>query len=264
MKKIGEGLLRFLKWLSFPFVGLWFALCYASAKHKAKKREKIPDHYSVDQRFKTVYNLVAMLLYLKDVKIEHRGLENVPKKAVLFACNHKSSIDPLALIKVFRDEKDWPLLSFVAKKELLDKGFGKILTLIDLVFIDRSDIRQAAAAVEEQEKLIRANVSVGIFPEGTRYPGDEFGEFKGGALKAAYRAYVPIVPVAIYGSEGLMEKTAEDGRRFNKVRGRKVVVEFLAPRQPSAFINVGSEYEAANVRGVIEKAWGKLAAERAK
>lgn len=200
-----------------------------------------------------------MLLYLKDVRIEERGLDKVPKKAVLFVGNHKSSLDPLALIKIFRDEKDWPLLSFVAKKELLKKGFGKILTLIDVVFIDRNDIRQAASAVDSQEKLIRDNVSVGIFPEGTRYPGNELGEFKGGALKAAYRAYVPIVPFVIYGSEGLMEKRAEDGRKFHKVKGRKVIVEFLSTQQPATFMNIASEYQAENIRQLIAKSWQKLA-----
>lgn len=261
MKKLGAGLLRFLKWLSFPFVGIGFVWMYVSALIKARGYAKNKERYGLDYRFRKVYNLVALVLYFKDLKIDVRGLDKVPKKAVLFACNHKSNLDPLALIKVFRDEKEWPLISFVAKKELLKKGFGKILTLIDIVFIDRADIRQAAASIEDQEKLIRGNVSLGIFPEGTRVPGDELGEFHGGALKAAYRAFVPIVPVAIYGSEGRMEKTADDGRRFRKAKGRRVVVQFLPPRQPMAFMNVGSQAEAANVREAIGGTLAKLAAE---
>ena len=46
-----------------------------------------------------------------------------------------------------------------------------------------------------------------IFPEGTRYKGEEggVGEFKAGAFRIAVKTGVPVVPVALTGARALFE-----------------------------------------------------------
>lgn len=248
-------LVRILQYLSFPFVGIEFIIRYLSALYKAKVYADDPERYSPSERYKTVYTLVSRIFYFRGVKIIKTGFENVPKKPVLFICNHKSNIDPLLLIQIMNYEKEYPLVSFVAKKELKEKGFGKIARLIDLVYIDRDDIRQMAESIGAQEKLLRSNISVAIFPEGTRIPGDEIGEFKAGALKVAYRAFAPIVPVTIYGSEGHMGSRSSRSEKFQKRHGYKIYVEFHKPLQPLNFMNVQSTIIANNARDTIAKSY---------
>lgn len=259
MSNFFRWIIRFLQYLSFPFVGIEFIARYLSALNKSRKYLKNPEDFPVDSRFKTVYILISRIFYFKGIKIIEKGWSNVPKKPVLFVCNHKSNLDPLVLIQILNNQKDYPLVSFVAKEEILKKGFGKLLRLIDCVFIDRNNLRQMAESIEEQEKLIRSNVSIGIFPEGTRMPGDDLGEFKAGSIKIAYRAFCPIVPVAIYGTEGKMEKSkSEDNRKFKRKKGYKVYVEFLKPLQPINFMNIESSILSKNLKENIENSYSNL------
>ena len=64
-------------------------------------------------------------------------------------------------------------------------------------------MNDATAIVESGRSFI-------IFPEGTRYKGEEggAGEFKAGAFRIAVKTGAPVVPVAISGARGLFEATA--------------------------------------------------------
>ena len=55
--------------------------------------------------------------------------------------------------------------------------------------------------------IVESGRSFVIFPEGTRYKGEEggAGEFKAGAFRIAIKTGVPVVPVAISGARGLFE-----------------------------------------------------------
>lgn len=254
MNKIARFFVRILQYLSFPFVGIEFLFRYVSALNKSRNYVNDPEKYLAESRYKTVYILVSRIFYFKGIKIVDIGFENVPKKPVLFVMNHKSNIDPLLLIQILNHYKEYPLVTFVAKEELLQKKIGKILRLIDVVFIKRDNIRQMSEALESQEKIIRSNISLGIYPEGTRIPGNIFGEFKGGALKVAYRTFVPIVPVLICNSEGKMEHNKKDlTKKFKKSKGYKIYVKFFKPLQPISFINMQSNMLANNIRDNLLK-----------
>ncbi|WP_169735581.1 lysophospholipid acyltransferase family protein [Mycoplasmoides alvi] len=246
-----------MQYLTFPIVGIEVLFRYLFALSKSKKYLESPEKFNVDERFRTVYLLVSRILYFKGIKIIEEGWDNVPKRPVLFVPNHKSNIDPLILINILNNHKDYPLVTFVAKKELLDKPFGKILRLIDVVFIDRNDIRQIASSIEDQENLIRNNISLGIFPEGTRTFSDEIKEFKGGSLKVAYRTFVPIVPVVLYNTQQRMDKKNKN-YKINKYKGYKVYVRFLEPLMPIKFMNVDSNNVANNIRNSIHENYLKI------
>ena len=66
-----------------------------------------------------------------------------------------------------------------------------------------------------------------IFPEGTRYKGEEggAGEFKAGAFRIAVKTGAPVVPVAISGARGLFEAHG------NRATPGTVYVRVLPPIQ---------------------------------
>ncbi|MDL2254477.1 1-acyl-sn-glycerol-3-phosphate acyltransferase [Ruminococcaceae bacterium OttesenSCG-928-I18] len=136
-------------------------------------------------------------------RIHVEGRENLPTtdQTVLFVSNHQSYLD----IPLFFEVLGYPY-PLMAKREL-----GKIpflrswMEMLDCIFVEREDIRAAAAAMKEAEEMLQSGRSLIVCPEGTRSMGDEMAEFKGGSVRMALRAGVPIVPLAVDGSYKILE-----------------------------------------------------------
>jgi 1-acyl-sn-glycerol-3-phosphate acyltransferase len=116
---------------------------------------------------------------------------------------------------------------YVAKKEL-----GRWIPSISLnlkhggnALIDRADRMQSVRAITAMAKTAQErNVSVVIFPEGTRSRDGRLGEFKRAGTEALLRAadQLPVVPAAVDGSWRLSNMLP---MRF----GSKVRIRFGAP-----------------------------------
>ena len=119
----------------------------------------------------------------------------------MFTPNHQGDYDiPLMLLYLDRPH------GLVAKAETKKIPFVRTwMTLLNCVFLDRSNPRKAMEAMREAEALLERGESMVVFPEGTRSRGDHMNEFKAGAFKMACKAKVPVVPVAIDGSYRIME-----------------------------------------------------------
>ena len=142
------------------------------------------------------------MVWLAGGRIKVVGAENIPEGPVLFVGNHQGYFD----IPVYLGFIDKPK-GFVAKIEMLKLPiFRTWMRNLKCVFMDRNDIRQSVQVINEASELLRVGYSITIFPEGTRSKGDNLGEFKAGSIKAAIKAGVPIVPVAIDGSYKLLEQ----------------------------------------------------------
>ena len=144
------------------------------------------------------------VLRLSGVKYTVEGRENIPKgSACVFVGNHRSYFD-IPLMLVCLDEPHGVL----SKKQL-----GKIpllsrwMKLLGCVYVDREDVRASVQALNEAAQVVQSGRSFTIFPEGTRYTGEEgrTGEFKNGAFRIAIKTGAPVVPVAILGSRDLYE-----------------------------------------------------------
>ena len=81
------------------------------------------------------------------------------------------------------------------------------MKLLGCVFVKRDDIRASVKALNDATAIVESGKSFVIFPEGTRYKGEEggAGEFKAGAFRIAIKTGAPVVPVAISGARGLFE-----------------------------------------------------------
>jgi 1-acyl-sn-glycerol-3-phosphate acyltransferase len=132
-------------------------------------------------------------------RLHTEGLENIPKEGpVILASDHISWFDiPLVSIRVPR------ITHYMAKIELFGiPVLGGMLRLLGAFPVrrgegDREALRTAQRVLQEGELLI-------IFPEGHR-SGGHLIEGKSGTALIALRAAVPVVPVAIFGTERILK-----------------------------------------------------------
>lgn len=81
------------------------------------------------------------------------------------------------------------------------------MNLLGCVYVKRDDVRGSLQALKDAAGVVKEGDSFTIFPEGTRYKGQEggAGEFKAGAFRIAIKTGSPVVPVAISGARALYE-----------------------------------------------------------
>jgi 1-acyl-sn-glycerol-3-phosphate acyltransferase len=143
-----------------------------------------------------------MLLRVTFVKLEIEGLEKIdPQGSYVFVANHLSYMDtPVILASIpvqFR---------FMAKKGLFKIPFlGYHLTRAGHIAVPRDNPREAVKSMAEAARIIRERgISVLIFPEGGRSAIAKLQPFKDGAFHIAINAGVPVVPVALAGTEKVL------------------------------------------------------------
>ena len=127
------------------------------------------------------------ILNVTGAQLVVEGKENIPQGVpCVFVGNHRSYFDiPLLLVAL-----DAP--HGILAKEELEK----------IPLLNRS-----VKALNDATAIVESGRSFVIFPEGTRYKGEEggAGEFKAGAFRIAIKTGAPVVPVAISGARGLFE-----------------------------------------------------------
>lgn len=80
--------------------------------------------------------------------------------------------------------------------------FGRIIRKCCFMAIDRENPKEALKAINRAAGLLKQNaVSIGVYPEGTRSKSGGLLPFHNGVLKIAQKAQVPIVILAIDGTE---------------------------------------------------------------
>jgi 1-acyl-sn-glycerol-3-phosphate acyltransferase len=151
-------------------------------------------------------------LRLSGARVGVRGLENLDaRRPYVFIANHRSFLDTATLF-CHLDRR----IGLLAKKELLRVpilGYG--MGFVNVMAIDRSNRERAFRTTKAATDRIRSGLSFGVFAEGTRALPGELLPFKKGGFYMAVEAGVPVVPVAIKYTDGLMGKgtgTARPGR----------------------------------------------------
>jgi 1-acyl-sn-glycerol-3-phosphate acyltransferase len=141
-------------------------------------------------------------LRIAGVRLEVRRLAALPEGPAIFAANHESALDILAVVRAIPRG-----VRFVAKRELFRiPVFGWYLRLGGHVEVDRRDHARAIASLGAAAEKVRAGTSLVVFPEGTRSPDGRIQPFKQGPFVIASRARVPVVPVAVSGAAGVNPK----------------------------------------------------------
>jgi 1-acyl-sn-glycerol-3-phosphate acyltransferase len=140
--------------------------------------------------------LIIKILFAIFLKVEIHGLENLPRGGFVVASNHLGRLDSAMIFYGFdRDDFIMP----VAEKYEHHPIFGPLGNALGAVWLDRfnPDIH---ALREIMQRMKRGQVLV-IAPEGTRSKTEVLQDGKPGVVFLASRVGVPIVPVAISGTE---------------------------------------------------------------
>src|ERR687888_438269 len=136
-------------------------------------------------------------------RLEATGLERIPRDGgFVLAANHTSSFDPWPLGFPL-----WPRrqLYFMAKIELFNPVLGALLRAGGAFPVRRGE--RDVEAIETAVRLCREGKVVAMFPEGTRARKGIVKKFehrpRTGSARIALAAGVPLVPVAIAGTDRL-------------------------------------------------------------
>ncbi len=131
------------------------------------------------------------------------GAEHLPTEGgVIIASTHTATLDPVILGCAFRRP-----LTFMAKEELFRfLPFAALIRALGAFPVRRGEPDRRALRLAL--RLLEQGRCVVIFPEGTRNPGPFLRPPELGVALLAAKARVPVVPVAILGSEQLMPKGA--------------------------------------------------------
>ena len=145
---------------------------------------------------------LRVTMRIAGIHIRVEGTENIPPGVCVFASNHASNIDPVALVPNIPRR-----VALLAKKEVFSVPIlSKALHLAKLVPVDRADKEAAAESVDTALKYLKEGLSFCVYPEGTRSPDGRLLPFKKGTFVMAIRAGVPVVPVSLAGTQRLMRK----------------------------------------------------------
>ncbi len=164
--------------------------------------------YPFDKRRRVVHELSRILCFswwyvpfTWRRRIE--GLEYVDKKKpYVIVINHNSMVDIISLYFV-------PLnFRWVSKQEVFRIPFiGPMLWMHGDIAIQRGRATESMKKVIRDGKMwLNRDVSVAIFPEGTRSKDGEIQRFKGGAFVLAKEAGVDIMPVVMDGTTNVFKK----------------------------------------------------------
>ncbi len=124
------------------------------------------------------------------------GRERVPASGgIVYAINHLNWID-VPLVGVLSPRN----IDFVAKAEVLEfPGLGAFVGWHGTIAVRRGESDRDA--VRRMRESARQGHAVGIFVEGTRMKDGRPGPAQPGAAMIALQEDVPVVPVAIYGTQ---------------------------------------------------------------
>jgi len=163
--------------------------------------------------------------WMVGIRVRIEGLESIPPGVCIFASNHLSNVDPVALVPAIPRQ-----IALLVKKELFRVPLLSTAMLqAKFVPVDRADRESAVASVDKAVAYLKEGLSFVVFPEGTRSRDGHLRPFKKGTFVMAIQAGVPIVPVCLIGAQKLMRK----GSRA--LYPGEVIVRFLPPVDASQY-----------------------------
>lgn len=141
-----------------------------------------------------------ILVFFGRVHYHTHGLEKIPRnQRFVLVCNHKSKLDPITTWYLLKDFD----LAFISKEKNFHVPiWGRIIRRCCFLSIDRENPRKAMETVNKAAELIKNDqVSIAVYPEGTRNFGEGLLPFHSGVFKIAQKANVPVVVCGIMGAE---------------------------------------------------------------
>jgi len=163
---------------------------------------------------RSILYTIDRLLFVLLSRLEVEGLENIPEQGgAILAANHLSRIDsPLIFGLIERND----VTGLVANKYKNNVFLRPLIEAVHGIWINREQADfQALKAARE---YLQNGGLLGIAPEGTRSKTGSMRQAKTGVAYLAEKANVPIIPIAIWGSEKTFHELMRFRRAHLKVR----------------------------------------------
>lgn len=173
----------------------------------------------------TFGRMYGKLSYVFGIKMVYR----IPEEAkhygsCVYVGNHQNNYDMITMSNAVQ-----PRTVTVGKRSLIwIPFFGQLYWISGNILIDRSNRSKAHNTITQvADQIKKRNISVWMFPEGTRSRGRGMLPFKTGAFHAAMAAGVPVVPVCVSTTQGRI--------KLNRWNNGVVIVEMLPPVDTSKY-----------------------------
>ena len=189
---------------------------------------------------------VWLLERICGLRLEYRGLENIPPGGVVIASKHQSFLETFALLRYAPD------FAIILKRQLtFVPFFGLYLIVSEQIAIDRSRGPQALQQIVAAAKpVLAAGRQIMIYPEGTRRPPGAPPKYKHGVAAIYAETGAPCLPVAV--NTGLFWR-----RRTFLRRPGVAVIEYLPLIAPG----LGRAAFTRELQSAIETACARLNSE---
>lgn len=193
-----------------------------------------------------------VILLLAGVDVTVIGEEHIPDEPVLYIGNHRSFFDvPITYSRCRR------LTGFVSKKELEKVPLlSNWMRFLYCLFLDRDNVRSGLKTILTAIEQVKNDISIFIFPEGTRNKGEELSvlPFHDGSFKIAEKTGCPVIPVSINNSVQIFEA------HFPIIRKTHVVLEYGEPIYPNTLDKEAKKQLGTYCHDLIEATIKKNAA----
>ncbi|NAW67747.1 1-acylglycerol-3-phosphate O-acyltransferase [Vibrio sp. V27_P1S3P104] len=166
----------------------------------------------------TFGRMFAAMSKVFGITLELRIPENAYQRGqAIYIANHQNTWDLFTVSAAVT-----PKVVTVGKKSLAWMPlFGQLYWLTGNILIDRANKSKAKGTIDQVvDSMKNSDVSVWMFPEGTRSRGRGLLPFKAGAFHAAIGAQVPIIPIVC---------SSTDHLKLNRWNNGHVIVEMLPP-----------------------------------
>jgi len=168
--------------------------------------------------------ILSFLIPIWSIKINGRE-KAIKGTTYIIISNHQSLLDIL-LLNCLRYRYKW-----ISKIELTKVPvIGWYLKMADYIVIDRGNEDSKTEMLEKSYTCLKKGISIMIFPEGTRSLNNEIGFFKRGPFQLALQANIPLLPVLIDGTGGILPK---HGLIFGS--GHEIRIKVMDPVYPDSF-----------------------------
>lgn len=177
-------------------------------------------------------------------RFRFKGNKKLPNSPCIIVANHRCAIDGFLITYNFSRKENKDIFFFAKEKHWRTKIAQFFARKNNIILMDiNKNVRQS---LQEMCAVLKKGKNIVIFPEGTRSRDNKMKKFKETFAILSKELNVPIIPVAIAGSE-----SACYGGSIIPKFWKKIDIEVLEPVMPSADQSVESLRD--KVAALIEK-----------
>ncbi|MCE7079330.1 1-acyl-sn-glycerol-3-phosphate acyltransferase [Streptomyces sp. ST2-7A] len=156
-----------------------------------------------DLVYPPVIGAARTMFRMLDLRFDIRGTEHVPRRGgAVLVSNHIGYLDFVFAGLTARPSRR--MVRFMAKDSVFrHRVSGPLMRAMKHIPVDRE---QGEHAFRHAVRSLRSGEIVGVFPEATISRSFTLKEFKTGAARLAQQAGVPVLPMALWGTQRLWTK----------------------------------------------------------